>query len=46
MTSKSAQLVDARDNSHIWGQQYSRKAADIFVLQGDLAKEMTSMLRM
>jgi serine/threonine protein kinase/tetratricopeptide (TPR) repeat protein len=42
----SAELVDARDDSHIWGQQYSRKAADIFALQGDLAKEMTSMLRM
>ena len=42
----SAELVDARDNSHIWGQQYSRKASDIFALQGDLAKEMTSMLRM
>jgi serine/threonine protein kinase/Tfp pilus assembly protein PilF len=42
----SAELVDARDNSHIWGQQYSRKSADIFALQGDLAKEMTSMMRM
>jgi len=42
----SAELVDARDNSHIWGQQYSRKASDIFALQSDLAKEMTSMLRM
>jgi len=42
----SAELVDARDDSHIWGQQYSRKATDIFGLQGDLAKEMTSMLRM
>jgi tetratricopeptide (TPR) repeat protein len=38
--------VDARDDSHIWGQQYSRKASDIFALQSDLAKEMTSMLRM
>ena len=42
----SAELVDARDDSHIWGQQYSRKSSDIFALQGDLAKEMTSMLRM
>jgi serine/threonine protein kinase/TolB-like protein/Tfp pilus assembly protein PilF len=42
----SAELVDARDDSHIWGQQYSRKAADIFALQGELAKDMTSMLRM
>jgi serine/threonine protein kinase/tetratricopeptide (TPR) repeat protein len=41
----SAELVDARDDSHIWGQQYSRKASDIFALQGELAKEMTSMLR-
>jgi TolB-like protein/Tfp pilus assembly protein PilF len=42
----SAELVDARDNSHIWGQQYSRKSSDIFALQGELTKEMTSMLRM
>src|ERR1700730_18078741 len=42
----SAELVDARDNSHIWGDQYRRKASDIFALQGDIAKEMTSMLRM
>jgi len=42
----SAELIDARDDTHIWGQQYSRKASDIFALQNDLAKEMTSMLRM
>ncbi len=42
----SAELVDALDDSHIWGQQYSRKAADIFALQGDLSKEMTAALRM
>jgi eukaryotic-like serine/threonine-protein kinase len=42
----STELVDARDNSHIWGQQYSRKPSDIFALQGELAKEITSMLRM
>ena len=42
----STELVDARDNSHIWGQQYSRKATDIFALQDDIAKEMTTALRM
>ncbi len=42
----SAELVDAKDDSHIWGEQYSRKAADIFALQGDLAKQMTTALRM
>ena len=42
----SAELIDARNDNHIWGQQYSRKAADILALQGDLAKEMTTALRM
>jgi serine/threonine protein kinase/tetratricopeptide (TPR) repeat protein len=42
----SAELVDGRDDSHIWGQQYSRKASDIFALQGEIAKEITTMLRM
>jgi serine/threonine protein kinase/tetratricopeptide (TPR) repeat protein len=41
----SAELVDARDNSHIWGQQYSRKASDIFALQGEIAKQITTALR-
>ncbi len=42
----SAELVDARDDSHIWGQQYSRRSADIFALQGEIAKEITTTLRM
>ncbi|HEV2521781.1 MAG TPA: protein kinase, partial [Candidatus Acidoferrales bacterium] len=42
----SAELIDARDNSHIWGEQYSRKSEDIFALQGEIAKEMTAALRM
>ena len=42
----SAELVDARDDSHIWGQQYSRKPSDIFALQGEIAKEITTTLRM
>ena len=41
----SAELIDARNNDHIWGQQYSRKAADIFALQGDIAQEITTALR-
>jgi len=42
----SAELIDAQNDNHIWGQQYTRKTADIFALQGDLAKEMTTALRM
>jgi serine/threonine protein kinase/tetratricopeptide (TPR) repeat protein len=42
----SAELIDATDSSHIWGQQYSRKSADIFVLQEKIAKEITKALRL
>jgi serine/threonine-protein kinase len=42
----STELVDARDNSHIWGQQYSRKPSDVFTLQEEIAKEMTAALKM
>ena len=41
----SAELVDARDGTHIWGEQYSRKSADIFALQSEIAKEITTALR-
>jgi len=42
----SVELIDARNNDHIWGEQYSRKVSDIFALQGDIAKEITTALRM
>ena len=42
----SAELIDARDDSHIWGQQYTRDATDLFTLQNDLTREITSALRM
>jgi TolB-like protein/DNA-binding winged helix-turn-helix (wHTH) protein/Flp pilus assembly protein TadD len=42
----SAELIDVRDNSHIWGQQYNRKPSDIFGLQDEIAREMTTALRL
>jgi TolB-like protein/DNA-binding winged helix-turn-helix (wHTH) protein/Flp pilus assembly protein TadD len=42
----SAELIDARDNSHIWGQQYNRKPSDILGLQDEIAREMTTALRL
>jgi TolB-like protein/DNA-binding winged helix-turn-helix (wHTH) protein/Flp pilus assembly protein TadD len=42
----STELIDARDNSHIWGQQYNRKPSDIFGLQEEIAREMTAALRL
>jgi TolB-like protein/DNA-binding winged helix-turn-helix (wHTH) protein/Flp pilus assembly protein TadD len=42
----NTELIDARDNSHIWGQQYIRKPADIFGLEEEIAREMTTALRL
>jgi TolB-like protein/DNA-binding winged helix-turn-helix (wHTH) protein/Flp pilus assembly protein TadD len=42
----SAELIDARDDSHIWGQQYNRKPSDIFRLQEEIARDMTTALRL
>jgi TolB-like protein len=41
----SAELIDARDSSHIWGQQYDRKLADVIALREEIAKEITTALR-
>jgi TolB-like protein/DNA-binding winged helix-turn-helix (wHTH) protein/Tfp pilus assembly protein PilF len=40
------ELIDARDNSHIWGQQYTRKPSDIFGLQDEIVRAMTTALRL
>ncbi len=42
----SLELVDARDNSQIWGQQYNRKLADVFAVQEEIAKEISEKLRL
>ena len=41
----SAELVDARDNSHIWGAQYNRKVADVFAVQEEIAQDISAELR-
>ncbi|HZV87505.1 MAG TPA: winged helix-turn-helix domain-containing protein [Candidatus Binatus sp.] len=41
----SAELINARDGSHIWGQQYDRKLADMVTLREEIAREMASALR-
>ena len=42
----SIELVDARDNSQLWGQQYNRKLADVFAVQEEIAKEISEKLRL
>lgn len=41
----SAELVSATDNSHIWGAQYNRKVADVFAVQEQIARDISSELR-
>jgi eukaryotic-like serine/threonine-protein kinase len=41
-----AELVKVSDGTQIWGQQFTRKMQDISSLQGDIAKEITSRLRL
>ena len=44
--SVNVELVDTRDNSQIWGQQYKRNLADVFAVQEEIAKEVSEKLRL
>ncbi len=39
-----ADLVNVSDGSEIWGQQYTRKMADISGIQGEIAKDISGQL--
>ena len=41
----SAELIDVRDNSLLWGQQYTRKLADLLTVQEEIAREISERLR-
>ena len=41
----SVELINAQDNSELWGQQYNRKIADVFAIQQEIAKEISEKLR-
>ncbi len=42
----STELIDVRDNSRLWGEQYNRKLSDIAVVQSDIAQEISENLRL
>jgi serine/threonine-protein kinase len=42
----SVELINAQDNSQIWGQHYNRKLADVFAVQEEIAKEISEKLRL
>ena len=41
-----AELVNAADGTQLWGQRYHRKAADIFSIEEEIAKEISEALRL
>src|SRR2546422_8058149 len=43
--SVSVELVDAREDKQLWGEQYSRKLADITSVQQDIATAISGNLR-
>ena len=40
------ELVDVRDGSQIWGENYSRKFTDILALEEEIAREISGKLRL
>jgi tetratricopeptide (TPR) repeat protein len=42
----SVELVDVRDNKHLWGAQYNRKLADITAVPTEIAQNISQGLRL
>jgi tetratricopeptide (TPR) repeat protein len=42
----NVELIDARNNGHLWGVQYDRKLTDIFGVQEDIADGISYKLRL
>jgi serine/threonine-protein kinase len=40
----STEFVDVKKNTHIWGEQYSRKLSDLVDLQEEISKEISGKL--
>jgi len=41
----SAQLVDARTDTHLWAESYDRELADVFAIESELAEQIVSQLK-
>ena len=40
----NAQLIDARNDAHLWAQTYDRDLADVFAIQSEIAKTIAEQL--
>ncbi len=41
----SVELINAQDNSHLWGEQYVRRSSDLLAVQSAISREISSQLR-
>lgn len=41
-----AEMADAEDGSHLWGEQYSRRLSDIFTIEEEISREISEKLRL
>jgi TolB-like protein/Tfp pilus assembly protein PilF len=41
----NAQLIDARNDAHLWAQTYDRDVADVFAIQSEIAKAIADQLQ-
>jgi serine/threonine protein kinase/TolB-like protein len=41
----NVQLIDARNDAHVWAEHYDRDVADIFAIQSEIAQQIADQLR-
>src|SRR5262249_20193386 len=41
----NAQVIDARNDAHLWAQPYDRDLADVFAIQSEIAKAIADQLQ-
>jgi TolB-like protein len=41
----NAQLIDARNDAHVWADHYDRDLADVFAIQSEIAQQIAGQLR-
>jgi TolB-like protein len=41
----SAQLIDARNDTHLWAEKYDRELADVFAIQSEIAQKIADQLQ-
>ncbi len=41
----NAQLIDARNDTHMWAETYDRELADVFAIQSEIAQNIANQLR-